>query len=152
MKLKEQSSGAGSREHDADGYQCRRVCRAATMDASSVNIHYHGTNTSPACHSDEVIHTLINSGDTFTYTVVFPSDEPPGLYWYHPHVHGIAEPAVLGGASGAIIVDGIEAIQPAVTGLPERVFVVRDQIVADDPTGMPAWDLTLNYLPSLFPP
>ena len=37
------------------------VCGAASMDASSVNIHYHGTNVSPTCHQDEVIHTLINS-------------------------------------------------------------------------------------------
>ncbi len=130
------------------------LCGAATMDASSVNVHYHGTNTSPTCHSDEVIHTLINSGDTFTYNVAFPTDEPPGIYWYHPHVHGIAEPAVLGGASGAIIVDGIEAIQPAVAGLPERVFVIRDQNVAGNPTpggAVPSWDLTLNYVPIAYP-
>lgn len=38
------------------------VCGATTMDDSSVNIHYHGTNTPPTCHQDEVIHTLINSG------------------------------------------------------------------------------------------
>ncbi|HEV2170961.1 MAG TPA: multicopper oxidase domain-containing protein, partial [Candidatus Binatus sp.] len=128
------------------------VCGATTMDSSSVNIHYHGTNTSPTCHSDEVIHTIINSGDTFTYDVAFPTDEPPGLYWYHPHIHGIAETAVQGGASGAIIVDGIEAIQPAVAGLPERLLIVRDQTVAGTPTGnVPAWDLTLNYVPISYP-
>lgn len=128
------------------------TCADATMDASSVNIHYHGTNTSPTCHSDEVIHTLINSGSTFTYDLAFPPDEPPGLYWYHPHVHGIAENALLGGASGALIVDGIEAIQPAVAGLPQRLFVIRDQNVAGMPTGdVPAWDLTLNYVPISYP-
>ena len=128
------------------------ICADATMDASSVNIHYHGTNTSPTCHSDEVIHTLINSGSTFTYDVAFPSDEPPGLYWYHPHVHGIAEMALQGGASGAIVVDGIEAIQPAVAGLPQRLLVIRDQVVAGTPTGdVPAWDLTLNYIPIAYP-
>ena len=67
-------------------------CGNATMNSSSVNIHYHGTNTSPICHQDEVIKTLINSGETFQYNVAIPSNEPPGLYWYHPHVHGIAEP------------------------------------------------------------
>jgi FtsP/CotA-like multicopper oxidase with cupredoxin domain len=130
------------------------VCGATMMDASSVNIHYHGTNVSPTCHSDEVIHTLINSGQTFTYNIAFPSDEPPGLYWYHPHVHGIAEVAVQGGASGAIVVDGIENLQPAVAGLPERLLVVRDQIVAGNlmPGGaVPAWDLTLNYVPIAYP-
>lgn len=130
------------------------VCGASTMDASSVNIHYHGTNTSPTCHQDEVIHTTINSGESFTYNVAFPTDEPPGLYWYHPHIHGIAEPAVLGGASAALIVDGIEAIQPAVAGMPHRVFVIRDQNVAGKPTPggpIPSWDLTLNYVPIAYP-
>jgi len=71
---------------------------AVTMTTSSVNIHYHGTNTPPTCHQDEVIHTLINSGKSFQYNVQFPLDEPPGLYWYHPHIHGISEAAVQGGA------------------------------------------------------
>ena len=69
--------------------------------------------------------TLINSGTTFQYSFTFPSNEPPGLYWYHPHVHGIAEAAVQGGASGAIIVEGIADIQPAVSGLPERVLIAN---------------------------
>jgi FtsP/CotA-like multicopper oxidase with cupredoxin domain len=130
------------------------VCGASTMDNSSMNIHYHGTNVSPTCHQDEVIHTLINSGQTFTYNVAFPTNEPPGLYWYHPHVHGIAETAVQGGAAGVIIVEGIENIQPAVAGLPERVLIVRDQTVADKPMpggSVPSWDLTLNYVPIAYP-
>jgi len=129
-------------------------CGALTMTITSLNVHYHGTNTSPACHSDEVIHTLINSFETFKYSVKFPINEPPGLYWYHPHVHGIAEAAVQGGASGAIIVDGIENVQPAVSGLPERVLMIRDQTVpaivaqSDD---VPAWDISLNYVPIPYP-
>ncbi len=39
--------------------------------------------------------------------------------------------AVQGGASGAIIVKGIENVQPKVAGLPERVLVIRDQPVPD---------------------
>jgi hypothetical protein len=85
-------------------------CGASTMNSSSLNIHYHGTNTSPTCHQDEVIKTIINPGDTFQYNVAFPANEPPGLYWYHPHIHGIAEHAVQGGAAGAIVVEGIENV------------------------------------------
>ena len=70
------------------------ACGAATMTAASTNIHYHGTNTPPVCHQDEVIHTMVNSGQTFAYDLQSPADEPPGLYWYHPHVHGISEAAV----------------------------------------------------------
>jgi FtsP/CotA-like multicopper oxidase with cupredoxin domain len=125
-------------------------CGDATMTITSLNIHYHGTNTTPQCHGDQVIHTVINSGETFKYSLQFPVNEPPGLYWYHPHIHGIAEAAVQGGASGAIIVGGIANFQPAVAGLPERVLVVRDQPVAGTPAPggiIPSWDVTLNYVP-----
>ena len=130
------------------------TCGDSTMTITSLNVHYHGTNTSPACHGDQVIHTIINSGETFTYTLHFPTDEPPGLYWYHPHVHGIAEAAVQGGASGAIVVEGIQNVQPAVAGLRERVLVFRDQTVAGAPTpggAVPAWDISLNYVPISYP-
>ncbi len=129
-------------------------CGQVTMTVSSVNMHFHGTNTSPTCHSDEVIHTLINSGESFTYLLKIPSNEPPGLYWYHPHVHGIAEAAVQGGASGAIVVGGIENLQPAVAGLPERVLLIRDQTVAGNPNPggpVPSWDLSVNYVPVSYP-
>jgi FtsP/CotA-like multicopper oxidase with cupredoxin domain len=105
------------------------VCGSPTMTQTSVNMHFHGTNTRPVCHSDEVIHTLVNSSQIFRYSVTFPRDEPPGLYWYHPHVHGIAEAAVQGGATGLIVVEGIENLQPAVAHLPQRFLVVRDQLV-----------------------
>jgi FtsP/CotA-like multicopper oxidase with cupredoxin domain len=139
-------------------------CGDVTMTITSLNVHFHGTNTSPVCHSDQVIHTIINSGETFKYTVKFPWSEPPGLYWYHPHVHGLSEAAVQGGASGAIIIEGIENVQPSVAGLPERVLLIRDQI--PDPTinscqtpgvtlpsgaTVPSWDLSLNYVPILCP-
>jgi FtsP/CotA-like multicopper oxidase with cupredoxin domain len=129
-------------------------CGATTMTGTSVNIHFHGMNISPTCHADDVLHTLVNSGDTFRYVVHIPADEPPGIYWYHPHIHGLAEAAVLGGASGAIIVEGLANEQPAVSGLPERLLIVRDQAVAaaagNDPN-VPAWDISLNYVPVSFP-
>jgi FtsP/CotA-like multicopper oxidase with cupredoxin domain len=120
---------------------------SSLMNASSVNIHYHGTNMSPACHQDEVIHTLVNGGQNFTYNVTFPSDEPPGLYWYHPHVHMNSETGVLGGATGAIVVEGIQNLVPAVAGLPTRILVVRDNTLAGTGgAGSPSKDLSLNYV------
>jgi FtsP/CotA-like multicopper oxidase with cupredoxin domain len=129
-------------------------CGAAKMGNSSLNIHYHGTNTSPTCHQDEVIKTIINSGQSFQYNVAFPANEPSGLYWYHPHVHGIAEHALQGGASGAIVVDGIEDAQAAVSGMRHRILMVRDQPVPGNPTptgNVPSWDVTLNYVPITSP-
>jgi FtsP/CotA-like multicopper oxidase with cupredoxin domain len=124
-------------------------CGDAQPTKSSINIHYHGANVSPRCHQDNVIKTVINSGETFHYNVAFPLDEPAGLYWYHPHIHMLAEHETQGGATGAIIVGGMEGQQPAVSGLRKRVFVVRDQLVPGNPTpsgNIPSFDLTLNYI------
>ncbi len=101
-----------------------------------------------------MITTVINSGDSFRYEVHFPADEPPGLYWYHPHIHGISEAAALGGASGAIIVEGIENVNPAVAGLPERTLIIRDNLVPGNPSpggAVPSWDISLNYTPVPYP-
>jgi FtsP/CotA-like multicopper oxidase with cupredoxin domain len=126
-----------------------------TSTGSSVNIHYHGTNVTPQCGGDNVTKTLINSNSTFQYSFTFPLDEPPGLYWYHPHVHGLAERDLLGGATGALIVDGIENVQPAVAGLRQRLVVIRDQPqVQGLPEGpgncgvdVPFQDISVNYVP-----
>jgi FtsP/CotA-like multicopper oxidase with cupredoxin domain len=133
-------------------------CGSPAMSSTSVNIHYHGTNVRPVCGGDEVLKTLINSGETFQYRFTIPADEPPGLYWYHPHVHGTADPLVMGGATGALIVGGIEKIQPKVAGMPSRIFLVRDQrpLAGDDddcavpnPAGaVPNRDITVNYVPN----
>jgi len=122
---------------------------------SSVNIHYHGTNVTPQCGGDNVTKTLINSGTTFQYSFTFPTDEPPGLYWYHPHVHGLAERDLLGGATGALVVDGIQNAQPAVSGLRQKLLVIRDQPqVQGLPEGpgncgvdVPFQDISVNYVP-----
>ena len=131
------------------------VCGDAFMTTRSVNLHFHGTNLMPVCHSDEVIHTMVSAGASFKYDFKIPGDQPPGLYWYHPHVHGLSDNAVLGGASGAIIVDGIHRAEPATAKLPEQVLIVRDQILShpidwNDPN-QPSWDLSLNYVPVSYP-
>src|ERR1700761_596448 len=61
------------------------------------------------------------------YRLRIPDDAAPGLYWYHPHLHGLSKTQVLGGASGALIVEGIERADPSLAGLPERLLVIRDQ-------------------------
>jgi FtsP/CotA-like multicopper oxidase with cupredoxin domain len=130
----------------------RDMCAADTMTDTSVNMHFHGLNVSPACHGDETVHTLINSGETYDYTLHIPADEPPGLYWYHPHVHGISSVAVQGGGTGVIEVQGIQNIQPAVAGLPQRFVVLRDEPLVGNllhESGykiLPFWDVSVNYV------
>ena len=155
-------------------------CQRGEMTALATNLHYHGLAIPPVCHQDEVLKTAINPSDApFEYRVRIPVDQPPGVYWYHPHIHGFTNTEVLGGASGAIVVEGIERANPEVAGLPERVIVIRDQdllnadaqpvqtdsmpppLVMRDAEGdilntgtgggKPAKDLSINFVPVSFP-
>jgi FtsP/CotA-like multicopper oxidase with cupredoxin domain len=155
-------------------------CAGGPMTASTTNLHFHGLSIPPVCHQDETLKTLIQpSSPPFEYKFRIPRDQPPGLYWYHPHVHGFNKVQVLGGASGALIVEGLEKANDAVAGLPERVLTIRDQelinpdaqpvqsgsmpppIVLRDAegdilnagtgTGKPAKDLSLNFVPVPYP-
>jgi len=155
-----------------------QVCASGAMNAGATNLHFHGLTVPPRCHEDEVLKTSLAPGGVFEYRLRIPADEPPGLYWYHPHIHGFSMRQVLGGASGALIVEGLERAVPEVAGLPERVLVVRDQnlthpdapparsepvipqilVDADGDAlnthtgyGKPAKDLTINFVPVPYP-
>jgi FtsP/CotA-like multicopper oxidase with cupredoxin domain len=135
--------------HDTSSSACN-----GTMSASATNIHFHGTNVAPTCGQDEVIHTLIQPGQSFEYNVQIPQNEPPGLYWYHPHPHGSSEGQVQGGATGALIVEGLQNVDPSLAGLTERTFVLRDQplpVSEANDSNIPAWDLSINYVPVTYP-
>ncbi len=120
---------------------------AATIN--STNVHFHGMNVPPVCHQDDVINTLIQPGTPgFQFNVKVPTTEPPGLYWYHPHVHGFTEFQVNGGAAGALIVEGMEKVRPEVAGLTERVFVIRQQYLVPWIPG--PYQLSINYEVSPF--
>jgi FtsP/CotA-like multicopper oxidase with cupredoxin domain len=97
---------------------------------------------------------------------------------YHPHIHGFSSRQVLGGASGALIIEGIEQAVSQLAGMPERVLVIRDQDLvnpnappsprepvvpknlidrdgdsANNGTGFgkPAKDLSINFVPVPYP-
>jgi FtsP/CotA-like multicopper oxidase with cupredoxin domain len=155
------------------------ACTSGAMTPVSTNLHFHGLTVPPACHQDDVLQTSIQPDDpAFEYRLRIPDDAAPGLYWYHPHIHGLSKAQVLGGASGALIIEGIERADPQLAGLPERVLVIRDQdLVHPDATpsssepvmsksqldsdgdaanagtgfGKPSKDLSVNFVPVPYP-
>ncbi|MGC2015862.1 MAG: multicopper oxidase domain-containing protein [Candidatus Acidiferrales bacterium] len=154
-------------------------CTSGFMSITSANLHFHGLTVPAVCHQDDVLKTSIQPSDPpFQYRFYIPKNEPPGLYWYHPHIHGFSTPQVLGGLSGAMIIEGIERANKEVAGLPERVLIIRDQNLlnpdappaksepvvpkmlldrdgdaANNGTGFgkPAKDLSINYVPVPYP-
>jgi len=166
--------------HLHDGHKKQHdPCTASLMTSTSTNLHFHGLTIPSACHQDEVLRTSIQPQEKpFQYRFRIPANEPPGLYWYHPHIHGFSKAQVLGGASGAIVVEGIERAVKEVAGLPERVLVIRDRdlLHPDAPPaksepklppmlidrdgdavnngtgfGKPAKDLSINFVPIPWP-
>ncbi len=118
---------------------------------SDSNLHFHGLSTSPAIHSDDVIATKVEPGRSFDYVVRIGRDQPPGLYWYHPHPHGLANWEIGNGMSGAIVVEGIADAVPQVAGLREQLVILRD-IPLDYSVAAAERLATLRTQPSAPPP
>jgi suppressor of ftsI len=104
----------------------------ATAAGSYTNLHYHGFNVTPLSPSDNVFLQIfpVGSGQQptfYNYTVPIPLSHPEGMFWFHPHPHGQSEGQVLGGMSGAAIVNGlIENYYPQFKGLREHVMLLKD--------------------------
>ena len=97
------------------------------------NLHFHGLQVSPDAPQDDVLNMMAMPGQTLRYTVQIPENHAPGLYWYHTHPHGESHRQVLDGMSGALVIEGMESYFPALTGLRERVLVVRGRSIKNDP-------------------
>jgi len=120
-------------------------CNGGTVTEHTTNVHFHGLNVPPTCHRDDVIYTLIQPGDpTFEYKIQIPPNDPPGMYWYHPHPHGFATIQVNGGASGAIIIGGTNGLDPDVAGLQARQLIIRQQFLTGPWLAGPN-QLTVNF-------
>jgi FtsP/CotA-like multicopper oxidase with cupredoxin domain len=176
---KESPGPANSGHVHASSGKKNDPCQSGSMSLTSTNLHFHGLTIPSVCHQDEVLKTSIQPDDApFEYRFRIPANEPPGLYWYHPHIHGFSKAQVIGGASGALIVEGIERANLDLAGLPERVLVIRDQDLMNpdappsksEPVvpkmlidrdgdsgnngtgfGKPAKDLSINFVPVPYP-
>lgn len=107
--------------------------------STATNLHFHGMHVSPSGDSDNVF-LSIPPGDTFTYHLSIPEDQPQGTYWYHDHdmcmessatatasMPGMTAPSssassascsnvesqVLAGLSGAIVVGDDRSLLPS---------------------------------------
>ena len=127
----------------------------------ATNLHTHGLHVSPSGHADNVF-VSIPDGDHHTYRYQIPPDHRSGMFWYHPHIHGMVAPQVFGGLAGAIIVEDALDLLPAgrlhrtcsrssVTRASETVER-RERV--DDGTGCEGakatlWSSTVSSLPTI---
>jgi L-ascorbate oxidase len=103
----------------------------ANLFLNPTNLHTHGLLT-PAraatvgdpTFGDFVFVTIFNSAngipvpqsthqhgpivmDTVDYKIAIPANHPSGLFWFHPHVHGIALNQLVEGTSGIITIGSV---------------------------------------------
>lgn len=110
---------------DIKGGDTVKVKLQNNMDQPT-NLHFHGSHVSPKGNSDNVL-LNIKPGENFNYEYNLPVKHPPGLYWYHPHLHRYTDTQVGGGMVGAIIVRGDVDELPGIKGVPERILVLTTQ-------------------------
>ena len=88
------------------------------------NMHFHGLHVSPKGRQDNVF-VVIDPMDDFEYDVEIAADQPGGLYWYHPHLHGLVGKQIYGGLAGLIVVEGGAAARPEIAPLRHRLLNLR---------------------------
>jgi len=96
-----------------------------SMPSTATNVHTHGFHVDP--NVDNVFKELTNAtGHGATRECVYKfhlyESQYVGTYWYHSHMHGIAQAQVGGGLAGTIIVDPAKPVPM----LPEHVVLVKD--------------------------
>lgn len=100
--------------------------------ADYTNVHFHGLNVPPQAPGDDVFIQVFPEAtglkpSLYRYALVLPEDHPQGLFWYHPHPHGVSNQQVRGGMSGAMIIGNLTGTHyPDVEYTRERVFLLRD--------------------------
>ncbi len=84
---------------------------------NNTNLHFHGLHVSPKMvvrngqevYGDYVVDAPeagVAPGSERLHEIVIPADHAPGIFWYHPHLHGSSGAQVSSGMFGAIIVEG----------------------------------------------
>ena len=124
---------------------------------NSTNLHTHGLHVtpgivSPGVYGDYVMDDPqlgIQPGQTRQHEYRIRLDHPPGVNWYHPHLHGSSAIQVGSGMAGALIIRGEIDQVPEIAAAVERVFMFQAPItdaagtlesfaqVANDPTSEP---------------
>jgi FtsP/CotA-like multicopper oxidase with cupredoxin domain len=110
-----------------------RITFKNDLPSDPSNLHYHGLSVSPQGRSDNVF-VHVHPGQEFKYEVSIPANgrQRPGLFWYHPHAHGVVAKQMLGGMSGGLVIEGSEQLFPILQGLPERFFLIKHAELGDD--------------------
>jgi len=95
-----------------------------------LNTHFHGLHVSPLPKADD-IYLETRFGESYDYDFQIPVDHSGGLYWYHPHVHGVVDTQIYAGLAGMLLVEGGAERVPALQGVRQRLLALKNVAVKD---------------------
>lgn len=94
-----------------------------------LNLHTHGLTVSPSGNSDNVL-LSIPQGRSNRFVIKIPRSQDHGLYWYHPHIHGLTDEQVYNGLAGHIVVGRADGDFSEFDGLTVRPMMIRYNVRA----------------------
>jgi FtsP/CotA-like multicopper oxidase with cupredoxin domain len=135
----------------------------AWLSLSPTNIHTHGLLVEPRyptkgnpTYGDNVFVLALNPDNgmpppdsefhsdvklgSIDYQIRIPKSHPSGLYWFHPHVHGVSSNHITSGLSGTITIGKVSdyvcrpgtQCQKFFDRMPQRTMMLKDiQVLAD---------------------
>jgi FtsP/CotA-like multicopper oxidase with cupredoxin domain len=107
-----------------------RVLLDVTNQLSEMtNTHFHGFHVTPEGAGDNVF-AHVHPGETFHHDFVIPADHPGGLYWYHPHMHGLTNTQLYRGLAGLFVIGGGAAALPALADKTHVLMGIRNTAIA----------------------
>jgi FtsP/CotA-like multicopper oxidase with cupredoxin domain len=89
------------------------------------NLHFHGLHISPTGQGDNPFRQ-VEPGETAAYEFTIPEDHPAGLFWYHPHLHGLVARQASQGLAGALVIRGEVDQLPEYQAAQEAIWVLQD--------------------------
>ncbi len=102
-------------------------------DLNSTNLHVHGLEVlphlfNPIGTSDATAEMIVikPEGGSLDYSFQIPDDQPPGLFWYHPHKHGSTVVQAVSGMAGGILIEGDIDEVPEIKAAKDNIIVVQD--------------------------
>ena len=93
--------------------------------SAPTNLHFHGLHISPTGNADNAF-LKVPSGERQQYEFTIPAKHPGGLFWYHPHYHGLVAEQVFGGLAGAFVIRGEVDQIPEIQAAEEAILVLQD--------------------------
>jgi FtsP/CotA-like multicopper oxidase with cupredoxin domain len=117
------------------------------LAANPINLHTHGliveprkADASDPTYGDYVyvlgypsgkLPAMVDPDETATdkpiqYDIYIPTDHPSGIFYFHPHVHGLSVNHLTEGLSGVLTIGSVSDYLSSAAGIPVHYFTLKD--------------------------